>query len=135
MVKVVNGTTEIMVIKDAEELEGILFKTLYGFITTIFYDNGSVVQQNGIGKDWVQIKNADFGTEEAGKCRDCGEMIYEHEDYKYSDKGEIRIQWHEVEDDCLPKCVVCDQSIQKGQQKFKDYSGKYRHQHSDDCGQ
>ena len=127
MVKVVNGTTVIL-----EEKLPPPKCSRQILVRTIYYDNGVVVEQFGRGNDWVQIKNADLETQEVGKCRDCGEMIYEHDEYEFSKQHGN--QWHGIEDDCLSKCGVCDQPIRKGQLKFTDKAGNYRHHLSEDCG-
>lgn len=72
-------------------------------VTAIAYDDGRVIQQNGDGRDWVQIKDPDNNTGIVGKCKDCGEPVYEDDLYNFSKKE----NWvaHAAEEDCVKKKV------------------------------
>ena len=90
MTKVVNGTTLQI------EMDGRAY-----MINTLYYEDGRVIENCGNG-DWVQIKDPDIFVQAVGKCKDCGQIIYEDEDWDFKDDGKGGTAWvrHQTEEDC-----------------------------------
>lgn len=99
--KVVNGTSVIVRIKEPGREEYILETVTEIVVTTLFYDDGRVTQQYGEGQDWIEIKEADKTIAIVGKCKDCGEDVYEDQIYNYHKRD----NWvaHGTEEDCKRK--------------------------------
>lgn len=93
MTKVVNGTTVIL---ETDEKTYVVF--------TLFYDDGRVITKAG-NSDWEQIKEPDIFVLAVGKCKDCGEIIYEDEDWDYHENRQGKVAWvrHQMEEGCRKK--------------------------------
>lgn len=115
-------------------------------ITAIVYEDGRVIEQVGSGQDWTQIKDPDYTAKEVGKCKDCGEMVYDDDEYLYSMDGakpnEYKWVKHELEEDCIKKekpfktkCGTCGQELLTNQKyDFLD-NGSLVHRFANECGQ
>ncbi len=70
-------------------------------VITQGYSDGRIIQQWGVGTDWIQIKNPDTFRRMVGTCRSCDKPIYEDDEWNFS----VKEGWveHMMEDDCTGK--------------------------------
>jgi len=101
MTKVVNGTTHKTDDWKAAQPLGALEK-IETTIRTLFYDDGRVIEQYGRDEAWVEIKEPDVHVLAVGKCKDCGQMIFEDEEWQFPKTGEHWVR-HLIADDCKGK--------------------------------
>ena len=115
--KVVNGTSLIIRNKNIEIL-----------VTTLFYEDGRVIEKLGDG-DWIEIKEADKTIGVVGKCKDCGEPVYEDQIYNYSTNE----RWvsHSAEEDCVKKGI---EIVDPEEKPFKGAVGLHSVKPKDDDG-
>lgn len=67
-------------------------------ITSIIGINGQVLSNLG-GKDWHEVRPPELRGEIIGVCKDCGQAIYEEDEWTFSTAGK---GWtaHAAEEDC-----------------------------------
>lgn len=74
-------------------------------VTSIVYDDGRVIEQFGTKADWIETKEPHEEVLVIGPCKDCGQPIYEDEDWEYDKKQEHlpenkRTIWHDKRIGC-----------------------------------
>ena len=92
MAVLVNGTTEAV---NTNKGDAIIVE----IVSTLFFDDGSVLRQHGYDEKWKAIRTIEFDKgPEVGICKDCKVMIFEQDEYTFSERDD----WvcHAIVDDC-----------------------------------